>query len=53
MLHEKEKDCIKAVLKFMPAEEVHVLAQAVTNNVIVTTTLEGKRNALRKYLSDL
>jgi hypothetical protein len=42
MLQENEKNCIKAVLGFMSAEEVHMLAQAVTNNLIVTATTEGK-----------
>jgi hypothetical protein len=41
MLHEKEKNCVKDVLKSVP-EEVHLLAQTVTNHLIVTTTVEGK-----------
>ena len=51
MLHEKEKKGIKDILKLMPEEEVHMLAQTVTSNLIITTTVEGKRNALRKYFS--
>jgi len=51
MLHEKERKGIKDILKLMPVEEVHMLAQTVTSNMIITTTVEGKRNALRKYLS--
>jgi hypothetical protein len=38
-------------LKLMPEDDVHLLAQTVTSNMIVTTTVEGKWNALRKYLS--
>jgi hypothetical protein len=47
MLHDEEKKCLKDVLKLMPEEEVHLLAQTVTNNMIVTTTVEGKLDALR------
>jgi hypothetical protein len=47
MLHDKEKSGLKDVLKLMPEKEVHLLAQTVTNNLIVTTTVEGKLNALR------
>lgn len=49
MLHENEKNGIKDILKLMPEEEVHMLAQTVTSNMIITTTVEGKRNVLRKY----
>jgi hypothetical protein len=42
MLHEKEKRCVKNFLKLMPAQDVYVLAQTVTNNLIITTTSEGK-----------
>jgi hypothetical protein len=42
MLHEKEKKGVTDVLKLMPKEEVHMLAQTVTSNLIVTTTVEGK-----------
>jgi len=42
MLHEKEKKGIKDVLKLMPEEEVRMLAHTVTNNMIITTTVEGK-----------
>jgi hypothetical protein len=42
MLHEKEKRCIEDVLESMPAEGVHMLARTVTNNLIITTSLEGR-----------
>jgi hypothetical protein len=42
MLNEKEKKGVKDILKLMPEEEVHMLAQTVTSNLIITTTLEGK-----------
>jgi hypothetical protein len=38
-LQKEEKNCIKDVLQSMQAD-VHMLAQTVTNNLIVTTTLE-------------
>jgi hypothetical protein len=38
-------------LKLMLEQEVHMLARTVTSNMIVTTTVEGKWNALRNYLS--
>jgi hypothetical protein len=47
MLHDKEKTGLKDVLKLMPEEEVQLLAQTVTSNLIITTTVEGKLNALR------
>jgi hypothetical protein len=42
MLLEKEKKGVKDVLKLMPEDDVHLLAQTVTSNMIVTTTVEGK-----------
>jgi len=41
MLHEKEKKGVKDILKLMPEQEVHMLAQTVTSNLIITTTVEG------------
>jgi hypothetical protein len=41
MFHEKEKKGVKDVLKLMSEEEVRMLAQTVTNNLIITTTVEG------------
>jgi hypothetical protein len=42
MLREKEKKGVKDVLKLMPEDEVRMLAQTVTSNMIITTTVEGK-----------
>jgi hypothetical protein len=35
----------------MPAEELQKLAQTVTNNLLVTTTVQGRWNVVWKYLS--
>jgi hypothetical protein len=52
MLSEKERSCVKDILQMVPETDVRNLAQTVTQNLVRTTTLEGKCNALRKYLSE-
>jgi len=46
MLHEKEKKGIIDILKLMPEEEVRMLAQTVTSNMIITTTVEEAMDAI-------
>jgi hypothetical protein len=41
-IDEKEKNCVKDVFNLMPAEELQKLAQTVTNNLLVTTTVQGR-----------
>ena len=52
MLREKERSCVKDILQMVPETDVRNLAQTVTQNLVRTTTLEGKCSALWKYLSE-